>query len=191
MNFLKNIENLTDDVLVAEINNGRYELLQPLLSRYLPVVHALAKQYAPFESDIEDYVQDGSIALYGAVRDYQPGQASFATFVRLCVKRTMMDLNRASGRKRRIPPKMVSSLEDAPDVVGQKSAEALVIEKESYQTLADHIKVELSGFEYRVLSAFLSGSTYAEIAAAEKVTVKSVNNALSRVRKKLRDSNHA
>ncbi|MCQ2449972.1 MAG: sigma-70 family RNA polymerase sigma factor [Clostridia bacterium] len=187
---MENFENLTDDVLIAEINNGRYEFLQPLLARYTPVVRALAKQYAPFEADVEDYVQDGLIALYGAVRDYRAGQASFSTFVRLCVKRTMLDLNRASGRKRRIPPKMVSSLEDAPEVIGQKSAEAVVIERESYQTLTDHIKVDLSGFEYRVLSAFLSGSGYAEIAEAEGVSVKSVNNALSRVRKKLRESNH-
>ncbi len=179
--------NLSDDTLIEGINAGHYEMFQPLLNRYMPVVRSLARDYAPHESEVEDYVQDGSIALYAAVRDYRPGQASFSTFVRLCVKRAMMDANRASGRKRRIPRTMVSSLDETPEMVGEKSAETLFIERESFQSLADHIKVDLSGFEYRVLSAFLAGGSYAQIAEAEKVTVKSVNNALTRIRKKLRE----
>ncbi len=187
-NFVEN-DSLTDEALVEKINAGQYELLQPLLTRYLPVVVRLAEKYAPQNNEVEDYVQDGSIALCNAVRDYRPGQASFSTFAHLCVTRAMVDLNRSAGRKRRIPQAMVSSLEDTPQVGSEKSAETVFLEKESLQSLTDHIKVELSGFEYRVLSAFLAGNSYAVIADAEQVSVKSVNNALTRIRKKLRQSN--
>lgn len=185
--FVENNKNLSDDVLIERINSGEYELLRVLISRYTPVVQYYAAGYALHDSDVEDLMQDGLIALYSAVKGYVPGKASFATFVSLCIKRAMIGENRAAGRKKRVPAELCSSLDETPELAGVKSAENEFIEKESLKDLTDSIRLELSEFEYKVLSAFLSGQTYSAIAEECEVTVKSVDNALKRIRAKLKN----
>lgn len=185
--FVENSKNVSDELLIEKINSGEYDLLRVIISRYTPVVQYYAKGLALNSNDIEDLVQDGLIALYSAVKGYSPDKASFSTFASLCIKRAMIGENRAAGRKKRIPAELCTSLDETPELAGVKSAENEFIEKESLKDLTDSIRLELSEFEYKVLSAFLSGHTYSAIAEEYGVTAKSVDNALKRIRAKLKN----
>lgn len=185
--FVENSKKMSDEELVTKINAGEYDLLRVIVARYTPVVKYHAKGFAANESDIEDLVQDGLIALYSAVKGYSSQKASFSTFASLCIKRAMIGESRAAGRKKRVPTELCSSLDETPELAGVKSAETEFIEKESFKTLTDSIRLELSEFEYKVLSAFLAGHTYSAIAEECGVAVKSVDNALRRIRSKLKN----
>ncbi len=184
--FGENIKNLSDNVLIERINAGELELLQIIISRYTPTVRFYAKKIALHESDVEDMVQDGLIALYSAVKSFVPGKAAFSTFATLCIKRAMLGVNRIAVRKRNIPSELLSSLDEAPETFTEKSPETVYIEKESLERLTETIRLELSAFEYKVLNAFLEGKSYSQIADDNGITVKSVDNALSRIRGKLK-----
>ena len=188
ISFVGNYGKMSDEDLVEHINNGSSTCLQILISRYMPIVRKYAVRYSRYNSDFEDLVQDGLIALYSAVRRYRIGQASFATFASLCIRRALIGEHRAAGRKRRIPLELVSSLNDNVDIADSKDPESILLEKESYKKLTETIKVELSSLEYRVLSAFLSGKSYEQISNMLGITQKSVDNALRRIRSKLKNS---
>lgn len=187
--FVKNSKNLSDEQLIKKINSGEFEFLHELIKKYLPTVHFYAANLALHESDVDDLVQEGIIALYSAVRSFRADKSSFATYATLCIKRAMLGDNRTKRRKKRIPDELCESLDETPEIAGVKSAENIYIEKESLKDLADNIKLELSEFEYKVLSSFLSGAQYAVIADECGVNVKSVDNALRRIRQKLKSHN--
>ena len=184
---MENSKFLSDNVLIERINQGEYELLHTLISRYTPLVKYYASKPEFHCNDFEDLMQDGLIALYSAVKGYDPEKSSFSTFASLCIKRAMIGEKRTDGRKKRIPSELCSSLDDMEELVGVKSAENEFLEKESLQTLKDNIRLELSSFEYKVLLGFMSGLSYADIADQNNVTTKSVDNALKRIRLKLKN----
>ncbi|MBE6727672.1 MAG: sigma-70 family RNA polymerase sigma factor [Ruminococcaceae bacterium] len=186
ISFVGNYGKMSDDDIIEHINNGNSTCLQILISRYMPLVRKYAVRFSKTPNDIEDLIQDGLIALYSAVRHYRTGQASFATFASLCIRRALIGEHRAAGRKRRIPPELVSSLNDSVNIVDSKDPESILLEKESLKKLTDTIKLELSSLEYRVLSAFLSGKSYEQISKTLGITQKSVDNALRRIRSKLK-----
>lgn len=183
--FVINYGNLSNEELVKKIRNGDSEGLQILILRHMPLVHRLAVRYARTPAEVEDFEQDALIALYGAVNSFSEGQAAFSFFASLCIRRALIGERRSQGRRRRIPQELISSLEEC-EAVSERDPEALFVEKESLLSLTDTIRVELSPLEYRVLKAFLAGSSYAVIAASLGISVKSVDNALRRIRVKLR-----
>ena len=185
INFVENYEKMSDDELIALINQGDYELLKILIERYYPVVLYFAKKYCP-ESLRDDAVQEANLALFSAVKGYDSEKASFSTFAALCIKRSV--LNTADGRlrKKEIPEELVSSIEDV-ELIDRNSPEKIFFEREDYKTLADNIKLELSVMEYKVLQLYLSGERYADIADILDISEKSVSNALLRIRKKLKN----
>ena len=130
-------------------------------------------------------MQEATIALYNAIKTYNPQKASFSTFATLCIKRAVIAFARKIGAQKNIPDELVSSLDNA-EISDNITPEALFIEKEDYDTLTQNIRVELSKMEYEVLQLFLSGMLYSEIAEVLGITEKAVDNALSRIRKKLK-----
>ena len=184
--FVENYENMTDAQLVRLFNAGKYEILGILISRYIPVIRYYAKHYASFGLDEEDLVQEGLVALYTAVKDFEETKASFSTFVSLCVCRGIRSAVKAKTRRRIIPSEMLSPLDDV-EIADVNSPEKIFFDKENYQLLTDSIKVKLSALEYRVLQLFLSGIGYVAIADKLKISVKSVDNSLKRIRKKLKN----
>ena len=181
---VKNGEAGTDEELVMQIRGGNYDRLPFLIDRYLPRILFYAEKYCR-ESDREDAIQEATIALYTAVREYDPAKSSFATFASLCLERSVITAARASLRKKRVPDELISSIEEV-EISDQKSPEQILLEKERLQDLTDTIRVELSGLEYRVLELFLAGKRYAQIAEDLGITEKAVDNSLVRIRKKLR-----
>ena len=181
----ENYKNASDEEIVAQICGGDYELLPVIFGRYDKRIRYYADKYCR-ESDREDAAQEASLALYSAVKNYDKDKSSFSSFASLCIKRSVIDCAKRAGRKKNIPEELLEPIEDVsiPDC---NSPEKIFFDKEAYKALTHSIKLELSGMELAVLQLLLSGKKYIDIADELGVSEKSVNNALMRIRRKLKD----
>ncbi len=186
INFVENNKKMTDNEVILLINGGEYEYLQIIIDRYLPLIVKTARNYCP-QNEVEDAVQEATFALYSAVKNYDPQKSVFSAFAAVCIKRSVIAHLRKNNLQRKIPEELLLSIEQA-DISTNENPESLFIEKESYESLTDSIKLELSNMEYSVLQLFLDGKTYGEIAKQLNITEKSVDNALSRIRKKIKNN---
>ena len=184
ISFVENYENVTDNEIVALINNGSFELMQVIIERYYPVVLFNVRKYCP-EAYREDAAQEATLALYTAVKQFDSSKSAFSTFATLCIKRSVLSVLRAQQRKKNIPDELVDSLENL-EIIDANSPEKIFFDKEDYESLKDTIKLELSSLEYDVLQLFLNGESYLSIAKRLGITEKAVDNSLTRVRKKLK-----
>lgn len=156
----------------------------------------LKKAHAMFivGGEREDLIQEGMIGLFRALRDYQPGKsATFATFANLCVERQIYKAIEMSGRLKNKPLNSYISLseEESPILDSlafeQQDPEAIVIDRENVNVMQEKIRQHLSRFETRVLDSYLEGMTYTQIAEAMGKSPKSIDNALQRIRGKIRE----
>ena len=181
--FTERYSVLSDDELSSLVKDGKYECLQTLINRYMPFIKAVAVRFS--DIDKEDLVQEGRMAVFAAARSYDGEKASFSTFVKLCINRAIGDYAKAFSVKKRIPSKLITSIDEI-EVEGSESPEKLVIDKESYDLLSIKLKEILSELEYKVLGEYLSGSGYKEAARKLGISEKSFDNAISRIRAKLK-----
>lgn len=174
--------------------------LEYLLIKYKNFARLKAKAYFLIGADHEDIVQEGMIGLYKAIRDFNPEKlASFRAFAELCVTRQIITAIKAATRQKHIPLNSYVSLnkplyDEGPekammDMVSRDRSvvnpEDLFIGKEYYSNIGEQINELLSQFEKKVLLLYLEGKSYQEIAEQLKKHVKSIDNALQRVKKKL------
>lgn len=185
-NFVENTKKLTDEEIVSLINSGDFELLKVIIERYSSVISFYVHKYCP-QCDREDAIQEATFALYSAVKNFKAQKASFSTFASLCIKRSVISNLKSEKRLKNIPQELKDSLEDV-SVVDINTPEDIVVNNESYKTLTENIKLELSNFEYKVLQLYVSENSYAKIAEKLDVSEKSVDNALGRIRKKLKQN---
>lgn len=179
-------ENFSDNELVVLINNGEYKYLQLLINRYMPYVISVASRYNASGLDTEDFIQEGILAIFSAVKTYDESKASFKTFVVLCINRAMSSaLARVVGNAKHIPESLISPIDEV-ELADMSDPESILIEKENFFDLEHTIKKDLSELEYRVLSEFLNGKSYVDIADTLGITTKSVDNALRRIRSKIK-----
>lgn len=183
INFVENYENLSDNEIITLINDGRYELLEVIIKRYYPKILYYTKKYCS-EEYREDAIQEANLAIYSAVRTFDSSKSSFSTFVCLCIKRAVIGVLKGTSRKKDIPCELLLSFDDA-EIIDCNTPEKIFIEREDYNLLKDNIKLELSSLEYKVLQLHLCGETYNSISKILNIPEKSVDNALSRIRKKL------
>lgn len=184
INFVENYESLTDNEIISLINNGDYELLGVIIERYYPVILYYTRKYCPADYR-EDAVQEANLALYSAVKAFNSEKSAFSTFAALCIKRSVLNVLKGRQRKKNIPEELLSSIEEL-EIIDSNSPEKIFFEREDYKALTDNIKLELSRMEYKVLQLQLSGKSYSEISKVLNISEKSVDNALSRIRKKLK-----
>lgn len=182
--FVENYENISENDIIARINSGDYELLQVIIERYYPLICSCVRKYCP-DAYSEDAFQEATLALYSAVKGFDPSKSSFSTFATLCIKRSVIAVMKNSKRKKSIPDELLSPIEDC-EIIDNNSPEKIFFDREDYKNLADIIKLELSHLEYEVLQCYLAGEKYSDIAKKLSISEKSVNNALTRIRKKLK-----
>lgn len=185
IDFVENYKNMSDEDIVGLINGGDFELLQVIISRYLPCIHHYVGLYCS-ENEREDAVQEATYALYSAVKNFKGEKSSFSTFANLCIKRSVIAFLKQTKRRKNIPDELLYPIDEV-EIADSNSPEKIFIDKESYKNLTDSIKLELSGLEYSVLQLFLEENKYIDIAKKLSITEKSVNNALLRIRKKLKN----
>ena len=193
----KKCDIISDEELVAKVNAGCNEALRLLFSRYTGIVRKFAAEFS-LDNDIEDLVQEGLIALYSATKVYDSSMSSFSTFASVCIKRSMLSVLKKQYRKKQVPADMLVYVNDRSDNSDRKSdelitdnttPELLLIEKEDAACLSARVKAKLSDFEFKVLVTYLACYSYSDIAGILSVSEKSVNNAMCRVRQKLKDLN--
>ncbi len=185
--FVENYENLSDNELITLSNSFDDYAVAVILKRYsgmiLSRVSSYIKMYSFLESD--DLYQEGMIAVYFAIKAYDHKSSSFSTFARLCVDRAIVDLIRKSCSKKSIPYNMFVELEDTT-VDANLTPEQICLGKEKLFEFNKKLKTLLTNKEYLVLMEYLSGLSYMEISKKLSITEKSVDNALCRIKQKLK-----
>ncbi len=188
----KNLRRLDDEQLAEQAKNGDSAAYDALLRRYVFLVHSRAAGYKGSNVDFEDLVQEGMIGLMHAVAGYDKDcGASFQTFARLCIDRNIISAVRATLRKKQIPKNSLVSIDDAgePANTGDRHAqnpENVVIAKEELALLYQKIFASLNDFELGVLKLYLAGCSYRSIAEKFGCSYKAVDNAMQRLRRKLK-----
>lgn len=192
--------NLTDEEILLAIKDNNDELaLEYLINKYRNFVRAKARSYFLIGADREDIIQEGMIGFYKAIRDFRNDKlSSFRAFAELCVTRQIITAIKTATRQKHIPLNSYVSLnkpiydEDSDrtlmDVLsGGKISdpEELVISREEFADIEKKMEEILSDLEWRVLMSYLDGKSYQEIAADLGRHVKSIDNALQRVKRKL------
>lgn len=190
---------MADEDIVEAVREGDSEALEYLIYKYKNFVRAKARSYFLIGADREDIVQEGMIGLYKAIRDFRENKlASFKAFAELCITRQIITAIKTATRQKHIPLNSYVSLdkpiydEDSDrtllDVIcGSKvtNPEELMINKEEFSGLEDKMGEILSDLERKVLMLYLDGRSYQEIAIDLERHVKSIDNALQRVKRKL------
>jgi RNA polymerase sporulation-specific sigma factor len=190
---------LEDEELVELVHSGDSEALDYLIQKYRNFVRAKARSYFLIGADKEDIVQEGMIGLYKAVRDFREDKlTSFKAFAELCITRQIITAIKTATRQKHIPLNSYVSL-DKPiydeesdrtlmDVLsGAKvlDPEELFINQEEFDHIEVKMKELLSDLERKVLALYLDGQSYQEISEELNRHVKSIDNALQRVKRKL------
>jgi len=196
------LEGATDDELVLRARAGDDASLEHLLNRYKNFARVKARSYFLIGADKEDIVQEGMIGLYKAIRDFRPDkQSSFRAFAELCITRQIITAIKTATRQKHIPLNSYVSLtrpvqqDDGGepdrvlvDVLTQGSNSdpvELVISREEVDSMQTSFREILSDLEAQVLHLYLEGKSYQDISASLKRRVKSIDNALQRIKRKV------
>lgn len=185
INFVESYENLSDNDLVTLAQKGDGEAGVSLLRRYMPLIKSRASHFYNGCVEMEDFVQEGIIALYQGIKKYNLSLSSFPTFARICVDRALISVVRAQARKKQIPSDMLVALEENLSLSDEGNPENILIETEEVSALHKNIEGLLSKREYKTLLLYLHSYSIKEIAVLLNSSEKSVNNALYRIRNKL------
>lgn len=190
----------TDEQLLSRIREGDGEAERLLYERYKQTVRSRAHSYFLIGADHEDLVQEGMIGLYKAVCEYDSGKAAaFRSFAELCITRQILSAIKNATRKKHTPLNHYISLSSAPheadgelsllDTIPLRVAdpEDVVIGRENFDQIMRYLDDALSPMERRVLGLYLDGFSFSQIAAQIDRPLKSVDNAMQRVKHKLED----
>ena len=193
------LEHLTDEEVVELAKYGNVGALEFLITKYKNFVRAKARTYFLIGADREDIIQEGMIGLYKAIRDYRyDRQASFRAFAEICVTRQIITAIKTATRQKHIPLNSYVSLnkpvfdEESERTLGEVvitekdgNPEDLFINQENLMDIESTMNKILSPLEQEVVGLYLEGKSYQEIAEQLDRHVKSVDNALQRVKRKL------
>lgn len=197
--ILVRFDVMLDEDIVEFAKEGDAAALEYLINKYKNFVRAKARSYFLIGADREDIIQEGMIGLYKAIRDFRQDKlSSFRAFAELCITRQIITAIKTATRQKHIPLNSYVSLnkpiydEDSDrtllDVIsGTKitDPEELIISREEFDDIEEKMGEILSSLEWKVLMSYLEGKSYQEIAVDLKRHVKSIDNALQRVKRKL------
>lgn len=195
----RNYEMMEDEDIVNDARDGNGDALEYLIHKYRNFVRAKARSYFLIGADREDIIQEGMIGLYKAIRDFRDDKlASFRAFAELCITRQIITAIKTATRQKHIPLNSYISLnkpiyeEDSDrtlmDVISTariSDPEEMIINREEFGDIEEKMGEILSDLEWKVLMSYLDGRSYQEIAVELKRHVKSIDNALQRVKRKL------
>ena len=197
--YFPDIEKMNEEDIVESAKQGSTYALEYLINKYKNFVKSKARSYFLIGADREDIIQEGMIGLYKAIRDFNPDKlSSFRAFAELCITRQIITAIKTATRQKHIPLNSYVSLNkplydedsdrtllDILSGVKISDPEELIISQEEFEDIEDKMGEILSKLEWQVLMAYLGGKSYQEIAKELKRHVKSIDNALQRVKRKL------
>jgi len=191
----KDYETLKDEDIIELIHNGDDLALEYIIEKYKKLVRMKARPYFIIGADQEDIIQEGMIGLYKAIRDFDGGYI-FYSFAELCVKRQIITAIKSASRQKHIPLNSSLSLNNVLHDENERTyielfadklsnPEELLIGREDKNYIEEKIIHNLSKLEYKVLTLYLKGRSYIEIAGIIGKDEKAIDNALQRVKKKV------
>jgi len=185
-------DGYTDEQLIARMREGDEEVAQYLLDKYKYLVRKKARAMYLVGGETDDLIQEGMLGLFKAVRDYREERdTSFSTFARLCIDRQLYNAIQSSNRQKHRPLNSYVSLSDEEfqmelRQLSEQNPEAIIIDQENAAGMEQRIKDSLSSFENEVLKMYLEGADYIHIAEQLEKSPKSIDNALQRIRSKVK-----
>jgi len=196
---MKVFSTMHDEEIIEDSRAGSSRALEYLINKYKGFVRAKARTYFLIGADREDIIQEGMIGLYKAIRDFREDKlSSFRAFAELCITRQIITAIKTATRQKHIPLNSYVSLnrpifdEESDrtlmDIISEDSVndpEEMVINREEFSGIEAKMGEILSSLECEVLSLYLQGRSYQEIASELDRHVKSIDNALQRVKRKL------
>ena len=197
----KDYDNIKDEDLIEIIKSGDKQAFEYLLNKYKELVNAKVSKYFIIGAERDDIVQEALIGLFKAIKDYKPDmQNSFKNFANMCIERQLITAIKTSNRQKHIPLNSYLSLNISAYDEEEGESDTSLIEifnndliedpldtitkKEYYQNIEAAIDKSLSDFEKKVLNKYINGKSYVEIAEELDTPVKSIDNAIQRIRKK-------
>lgn len=198
-----NYIDASDESLIEIIKDGNKYALEHLIDRYKGLVNMKVSKYYIIGAEREDIMQEGLIGLFKAIKNYQADkQSSFKSFANICIERQLITAIKNSNRQKHIPLNSYLSLNmNAYDDSNEQSENSLdlieilntslvedpldtITQKEYYKIIENTIDKSLSNFEKQVLNFYMQGESYTKIAEKLNTPVKSIDNAIQRIRKK-------
>lgn len=190
-------KRIPEEQLVLKVRGGSTEAFVELASRYVDVIRAKTAPYHSFSLEAEDLCQEGFLALLNAAKTYDAEKnSSFATYARTCIENRIISAYRKASGKKQSPLNNFISLTDENDCALKAQLtsqmvtdpEALLIYRENLEVVKKRIQHNLSKLEQTVLSYYVSGYSYKEIAHILAISEKAADNAIQRARRKLKSS---
>ena len=191
--------NLTDEQIISQIKDGDEQALSFLLDKYKDIVNAKVGKYFIIGAEKEDIIQEGMIGLYKAIKGFDVcKQNSFKTFANLCIERQLITAIKSSNRQKHMPLNSYLSLntsayednEDGTELIETFEVDTIedpletIMKQESFNEIQNAVQKSLSKFEGQVLERYMQGDSYEVIAKRLDTPIKSVDNAIQRIRKK-------
>ena len=197
--YTQDYDSMTDEQVVRLAQGTDSQALEYLLNKYKNFVRTKARSYFLIGADHEDIVQEGMIGLYKSIRDYKEEKlSSFRAFAELCITRQIITAIKTATRQKHIPLNSYISLNkpiyeadsdrtllDVITEEGMSNPEDMLIDREDLSFIEGRIGQMLSGLEKEVLVRYMEGKSYVEIADEMGRHVKSIDNALQRIKRKL------
>ena len=196
MQILKN--ELTDEAMCVLAASGDRIAEEAIVMRYNRLVRICARPFFLAGGDSEDLIQEGMVGLLTAIREFNPAkQVAFRTFAETCIRNRIISAIKTASRDKHTPLNSYISFEPSlfdgktdrylfgASDPRQKNPEDVLIHREALQERMDALNGQLSGFEARILGLYLSGLSYSEIAQEVERPLKSVDNAVQRIRRKV------
>lgn len=190
-NHFVKMADYTDDQLVCLVKSGNSDAFVELTARFMSLIRVKASPFRCTMLEADDLCQEGLLGLLGAARSYDiKGKAGFRTYAGICINNRIIMAYRTASSQKNIPLNNSVSLSDGCSQMDisdcTKDPETMLLNSESFKTIQQKIHTLLSKLEQQVLMLYLGGCSYQEIAAELRVSPKVVDNALQRVRLKLR-----
>ena len=196
--FDKKYDDISDEELIKLIKNDDKNALDYLINRYKSLVTLKTNRFFAIGSEKDDMIQEGFWGLYKAIQSFDPEkQNSFKSFANLCIERQLITVIKTSNRQKNIPLNSsfslnISAYDDNEDmsvleVLDSKMVEdplETIIKREHFSSIENKMDKNLSKFEKDVLNKYIQGKSYVDIANSLDTQVKSVDNAIQRIRKK-------
>lgn len=192
----------TDEELILRLRDGEETIMDYILDKYKNLVRKYARNMYILGAEEQDLIQEGMIGLFRAIKDYDSGRdASFYTFADLCVSRKMYNAIEASKREKHTPLNDYISFYSDSDGENNEgktmlldllsadetsNPEKLFIDRENVERIERLVVQELSGFEKQVFDLYITGMKYGQIAKVLGRDEKSADNALQRIKSKLK-----
>lgn len=197
---MPDFEQTADEELIVRLRDGEKQITDYIMEKYKNLVRSKAGSMYILGADRDDLIQEGMIGLFKAIRDYDSGRdASFFTFAELCISRQMYSAVQAAGRMKHIPLNSYISLYGNGSEHGEEedgilsiladnglNPEDFVIDRENVEQLEKKMEQELSSFEKQVLDLYITGMSYSQIARVLGRDEKSTDNALQRLKGKIK-----